>query len=94
MTKRSEGRPKGATRAEKGNGVALPDKIEINVQGHIEPLFFGPYESHCGGEVGFSFWFGNEGGWVIPYDDIDKIKTIADRVRLAMKSKPGGGVGK
>ena len=53
----------------------MSDEIIINVQGHTKELSAVP-NCTCGGEYGVAFTFHGEGGWIIPWEDLEYLLTL------------------
>ncbi len=54
------------------NKVKELGHIKIDVKGAIKPLMASTNCS-CGGKKGVAFRFGNEGGWLIPWEDLENL---------------------
>lgn len=54
--------------------------LKINVAGHHLPLHVTSFRAECGNiEDGISFEFGDQGGWVVPLEEIESL-CVAARV--------------
>jgi hypothetical protein len=57
-------------------------KFELNTAGRINNLVCHSVESWCGDiQNGLGFSFGNEGSWVVDFDDFEKLYLMAKAYR-------------
>ena len=52
-------------------------ETKVRVKGHTKSLM--AWDSECGGEAGIAFAFSGEGGWVIPYSEIERLMRLFGR---------------
>ena len=58
-------------------------EYKLNIAGHTQDLFFDPHVSSCGSIIdGVILRFSNDGGFVLSYDDLFRMFTMATEKRL------------
>jgi hypothetical protein len=72
---------------ERSNRFGGNAEYVVPVAGHTKPLYFAPGIYSCGKITnGVAFEFGDEGGWIVALDDLQKIIDLAIQHRVNASS--------